>query len=273
MPQIQFNLSTYANEERGMRFWGPQDAIKTLAITVATSRQISTIDPPHMNSSYKLDFIAPGLRCLTHDSDFLKNSTTDFTFYQGVWNYIAWVPNEDLKGPLSPDLTPESQLKSLSFNVDDNSTDVAKLFIYVPADKVFECHLYNVSYTVLFDFEQGAQTLTSLSERLLNPVVYTDMHSLITMDQYIDYRPWAYFAISSAFNQLLIGTISDSSAGGEQTAGTSILNTALGDDGLILSVTGHGLPVTEDVRRLGALQIEELFRNITFSLFSMTPYL
>ncbi|KAF9771459.1 hypothetical protein IL306_010902 [Fusarium sp. DS 682] len=183
--------------------------------------------------------------------------------------------------------------KASTFDRTD-TTKYAKLYVVVPdkpisehyimANKTIECQLYNTSFAINFTFNNGKQDISYKTKRL-NGVSYVDagLSSKGSKDTSRFHASVAYLSLMDALGRLLLGSLQISHYGVMSPIQTQIMSSVLMDSKELQIVqemnaqqysTGD-LPKAESV--IGNISIadalEQLFTNVTISLFSNSKFL
>lgn len=214
-------------------FDGPRSILTRLSTASASIGEILPITPPFEDSSYSLNFSAPYVKCSPANSTveslldgFLKemNSSWERNELDFVDAYYAMVPSHDpnidntttllyedtyftaLDQPRLQEqpmnATNELWMKFHRYDTSHDGglmTDPARRPMVIPTYAV--CNLWNASYGVDFSFADGAQTVTELSIKLLNPVDYP----ISDPKRHSDLVQLAYSAMFTVITDQLVG--------------------------------------------------------------------
>lgn len=282
-------------------FGGSMDDLSTLARVVALQGTINPIQPPTLNSSYNLPFFGPALSCNPTSPDIIKDFDVIFGCNFSIpdrntsqpcgfgYDYLAWVPNmvqrvylstSDQNGGLNfqPRYDGSYYGMTTAGGYRDEPTMVY-IGIYGRPWTMLNCSLYNASYIVDFSFQSGGQKLQVVNRELLNGLpfvnlVYDKMNANLTEYGYppqweiipeANFVAVNYQAIMDSFGQIIVGGINHAISrvnGGQSILSTLILSTKLKD----CPELGGNSSLTL------AAAAEQLFENITLSLFSRSDY-
>ncbi|KAM3068328.1 hypothetical protein ACMFMG_009466 [Clarireedia jacksonii] len=297
IPTINYNTSHNARWALNTLNIQPSYRTQRIAQSVASQGSILSMTAPYPNCSYIVEFYGPSLSCgsqETMDSYILANALNQITFRTDIC-YVAWVPernfyygNETLASwtltGLNKTLNPVCGSNSSGF-YDQLSNDRMRLFIYTRGctPKISECGLYNTSYTVNFTFSNSEQKIRVVNKTLLNGVERTTNLST-DLDLYLqnDAISKPYISLMISLNQLLLG-FSSMTNGEVVSSTTQMPSTVLSETSELQSIMRRTANVSNDlVSTSGPLTIanmtmiaavEELFLNMTLSLFSDSYFL
>lgn len=285
---------------------GSSDDLTQLAFGVALQGDIATITPPALNLSYTSNFYAPSIQCSQANTSMIAgfdqrfgcelydqslNSTNRCGFN---YTYIAWVPIEfsrvDLdasEGSGTIDFTPNYDGSGYGLTTSGAYQDEpTSLYIATVNDdddmwSLLNCSLYNSSYTVAFNYSDGNQTLKS-SHTPLNSLPFINLVSETMLANISGYPPAgslayeaphnssSFQAVMDSFGQIMVGGIMyaiSRTGGGDNIMATSILKTRLRQC-LTTQSQDQDLNACPSLARAA----EELFQNITLSLFSKNNF-
>ncbi|KAF3935850.1 hypothetical protein ABW19_dt0202721 [Dactylella cylindrospora] len=140
---------------------------------------------------------------------------------------------------------------------------------------VSECRLYNSSYYIEFTFQDGQQTLRLLNDTIVNEV--TAVERRVSGTGLISSNIWGYQAVMHSLGYLICGWLETPSAGGILDGPSKVLSTILADSAEFDSYRSSiGVPTigpTNNGNRTFIYGVEDLVRNITFSMFSQSQLL
>lgn len=273
-------------------FLQASDDVIRLALASATSGSILSMVPPQFNSTYTITFPGPALKCTQGTLHDLKaigtiianDSQRDPTV---TFNYMAWTPGQGMINQTYPSLQMPGLAQtdfSEPIQSDEEESSPApgySVYIYAPmwgnsenGPFLIQCTLYNVSYSVNFIFESGSQNLHIQpgpkadliplgAPRIYAPATYGSNPDVARYNETISYLSLMY-----AFGTLVTGSIGTSIEVGTQIIQSTMLMSTL----LSQRLTGAVANPTPDNATVRAA-FEELFQNITFSLFSSSQYL
>jgi hypothetical protein len=272
---------------RGNFFGGSQPAVQRVANQVALGNQELQFYAPesHVNASYQLTFYGPTLQCPYANQTWYDNAQTAANSPQfGPW-YAGLTP---WNGSLLKNLTEFNYEWRGVFEVpfgnddlattDEYSTTAASLILATWNDTgdttgfttlaVYECGLYNASYTVEFKFINGLSSYSIQDKYTINPVNYSQIDTSLNGDP-----ARSYMSLMDALGIILVGSVQTY----EQSIDvmhTTILDTPLVrakdfPQDLEFYKLGEGAAIN---KTLGTL-VEELMTNLTMSYFSLPDYL
>ena len=239
---------------------------------------------------------APALTCekaLTNDSRALNAAYTNYTNDSGGAgiNFIAWVPTSDDAGICSnSSMSVPSDFTSstLPATIDGCYGDSEKLNIFIPyltynkaGDSegfnsiLLNCSLRNASYTVDFDFRDGAQRLKVQDREVLNGVVGLDGYAeqLASKSQKEVTRAntlLSYISVMDAFGRLMVGSVTTYHYGSVTPSYTLVLSTGL--QSMIPNNQFSSAAQLTATNATFAQAVENLFENITLSLLSSNDF-
>ena len=252
-------------------FSNPSDLIRRQVSSVGITGSVSNIAPPVSNSSYHLTYYAPAIDC-SHANDTVFKEIS--AVYNGSINnnfYTSFVPTSrtNITGMLNN-----------TNNLDTLSKDHARIFFIVSFTKnltVIECGLFNASYVVLFNFSSFSQSAVIQNRTLLHEVWGDTYDAAATSKDFkVTNILFNYLGIMSAFGELLVGSIGFGASGGIRRTLTSFtLTSLLGAQDVKpmwdrSSITSYS-PIAQNYTLAEGL--EDLFTNITLSLFSSSQFL
>src|SRR6201996_1985310 len=284
VPSLDFqnNADMYGSVSQGSglgEFDRASDEVIRVALASATSGTILPMSPPALNSSYAYIFYGPALRCeKANDTEFqfFNNLAKNYSSSNGALTlaYFSWVPsniensNNDIPSFNQTDFTFPIDISS-STNGSQVNIFLACTYNQGPSTEfsckspvLLNCALRNVSYTVNFAFESGQQTMSIDSVGAGDPVNQWDNYFAETTVRSITNKTLSYLSVMFAFNNIITGSISfvDST------------NAWLVTSTMIQSTSLTPLLASPNNETLGSA-LEDLFQNITFSLFSSNRFL
>ena len=262
----------------------PTSDLFRLSLASASSSSILPITPPQPNCSYVLDFFAPAISCYPAPDSAaksFKNQLSNYTGDEMFINYFSWTPDSEhlsIDTPI-PFNTTVFEPYDYEYGLDrppmlfvwagpDNAT-------YLHTGALIGCTLQNVSYTVNFRFEATQQILDvkrgdNLVELIPARIMDLESGSFTETAETAIIAEWnstiPYQSIMWAFGEIMTGAVSialTDPAGGAAATPTSTLVQSTGLYPLLYSADNATL----------AGAIEEMFQNITFSLFSNQEFL
>jgi hypothetical protein len=290
------------NQIEKQYFGGSLDSLSQLALGTAIQGEIQSIQPPATNSSYTLHFFGPSLRCQAISAAIIRDFDTvfgcNFTDINGnnscgfAYTYLAWVPDFDSRVPVGAsngvlNFVPEYDGSGYGLTTTGGyGSEPATVYVGTTQDSetwsVLNCSLYNASYTVGFEFQNGNQTLSS-SAQLHNGLPFVNLAQTTmlanltgeppagTVTPNANVNAVSYQAVMDSFGQIMVGGIYhavDIDGGGTNVDATHIMSTNL-QNCAELSSSGGDNSSTSTLARVA----EQLFENITLSLFSQSAYM
>lgn len=258
---------------------------------------------PYANCSYDLQFYGPSLSCGSATSTnttriaetiYLSSPTDPKVFV----SFVPMIAANDNETDTALDGLRET-LKGGSTGVQGStydyvSNDHGRVYFVIndrlganiggPANKTIECGLYNTSYNVDFAFSNGQPNLSIVNAKRLNGVAsdatLAMCNSGTTSSEAPVCSPEAatYIALLHAFGEQLLGYLQQSHYGHVASVQTQVAKTVFMDTRELYGAQyymNHGKQA--DTRPADAMGIaealEEVFTNVTLSLFSSTSYL
>jgi hypothetical protein len=283
---FQYHAASYGTAPFLDAFASASDDLIRLAFASATLGSILSMAAPQPNSSYTTTFDGPTLQCFqgkTNDLIAMNKAASDYINNSGGIgvDYLAWVPQSRANYSYEPLRAPLFQETDFSSPVqDDPSIPGMNIFIFRPNENVYDstgyliqCGLYNVSYTTEFTFESGLQHLqiepAEKSEQIIHSAQYYSFYGNQNITNSVMFnRSISYESLMYAFGVILTGSVSISNQ-----VGSLIVHSTLLQQTLIASRLSAALldptPTNATIRSA----FEELFQNITFSMFSSNKYL
>ena len=246
VPQLSFDLPDipyYISYVDGVVLVESQQLSKA-SFATATAANILAIKPEFSNQTYSLNFFGPALKCET-----AKRS--DLPFEAMGISFIAWTGEYATDPNLAWENYAFSPIDNGDMDGSTNSIGNNTLWIasavgiaYDPGFNITKCQLYNASYDVEFRFQNYEQTLFINQSTYIDPVWVSPLNNNSNI-----IKSWK--GIVSALGSLLVGT-----------------------DNYRLH-TSHYYMLNIDFMRAETTVsgVEELFRNITLSLFSLPSFL
>ncbi|EXJ86860.1 hypothetical protein A1O3_03814 [Capronia epimyces CBS 606.96] len=298
LPLLDFTKQTFAavanyvSPDIGFSvcFEGGSTGLDQLAQEGAVRGQILSRTAPAPNSSYSLQFFGPSIRCQptadtvmsSFDAVFGCNLTvTNYTdnFCGFNYSYLAWTPDPTVRVPFD---TGSVTNDSLDFRHDQSTcTDLSSIggfaqepvMIYIGTFtdtgnwSVLNCSLYNASYTTKVDYQESVETISTTTQPLnglpLLPVEHhAESYSDLTEAERVG---MSYQAVMESFGKIMVGGIwySGDAPWEVEVDATSVLLTSLKN---CMELGGN------DSMTSLAQATEQLFENITISLFSKPDY-
>ena len=246
--------------------------------------------------------------CLAYSNDlffFESDETTTFA-------YVAWTPKNNSLFPFPSSNRTDGRvtLPSFSATTSQNGTlstylgsfhdSPATLFLAIRPNAgmqplfVSNCSLWNVSYNVNFTFENNIQSTKIMDVRALNTIpAVSNFGDVTLLDQHSNAHA-NYQAIMEIFGEVMVGVITlnfesyyaslvgldpNATYEGSSILGTDIMSTDLAMSDELGTLSKHlDLPTYSSnvsMTTNGPLNrlIEELFQNVTLSLFSNDRFL
>ncbi|TGO86393.1 hypothetical protein BPOR_0307g00020 [Botrytis porri] len=220
----RFTYSAPVNVTDGVQhalFLGPRTIITRLSTATATQGEILPINAPFSNATYDVQFYGPIVKCNEADSttatiiqnlrdESVANITGSVTEVSNY--YYAFVPNlgnYDNSSLTNHGVTviPQARLQQPQ----NASNQLWMAYSRYHQSKSFEtenhytvCTLYNASYNININFEEGTQTVTSQSLSVLNSVPYPDVNTPLSKSLMVQH---AYSAYMRAIADLMVGTM------------------------------------------------------------------
>ena len=276
-------------------FLGSTNRLAQLALGTAIAGEIPSRRAPAVNSSYTMQFFAPSIQCEEAPTAVLSGFDSVFgcNIVRGAYldcvadyQYLAWTPAADRRVPFTN--LSVTTAYGLDFTHDHDGTscgvlgtsggfgsDPTTLYIGSHSQEsagwsLLSCSLYNTSYVTSIEYKESVEAITATRQvrnslPYLESNAYTFNESGLPLSRAQMVR-MNYQAVMDAFGKIMVGGIWDivaASGPGTQIAATSILDTNLGS-----FVNYHDGNST----MLLARAVEQLFENITLSLFSSPEY-
>ncbi|THV45419.1 hypothetical protein BGAL_0491g00010 [Botrytis galanthina] len=220
----RFTYSAPVNVTDGVQnelFLGPRTIITRLSTATATQGEILSINAPFSNATYDVQFYGPIVKCNEADSatatiiqDLRDESVANITgSVTEVSNYYyAFVPDLGNYGNSSlPNhgvtVIPQARLQQPQ----NASNQLWMGYSRYTRSKSFQtenhytvCTLYNASYNININFEEGIQTVASKSLSVLNSVPYPDVNTPLSNSLMVQH---AYSAYMWSIADLMVGTM------------------------------------------------------------------
>lgn len=284
VPSLDFqnNADMYGSVLQGAgtgSFDRATDEAIRVALGSATSGTILPMSPPALNSSYTYEFYGPALRCeKANDTEFqfFDNLAQNYSSSSGgkALTYFSWVPSNIDN---SNNNIPSFNQSDFSLPIDiSSSTNGSQVNVFLActynqdvstvssckSPVLLYCTLRNVSYTVNFAFESGQQTMSIDSAGNGDPVNQWNSYFAETTVRSITNKTLSYLSVMFAFNSIITGSIDY----GDSVAAWAVQST------MIQSTNLAPLLASPNNETIGSA-LEDLFQNITFSLFSSNRFL
>lgn len=279
-----------------LKYTGPQYNLDSIVQRVASSGRILDISPlvPEPNSSHVLTYAAPALRCSPAAPSVLSQLTKQLGCVPGGLQYnashcdaaadtmpiyLAWTPSSSSTQP--PNFTTAGPTRMSSYGLQPLS-----FFMSWAADDytILNCSIWKANYTTTFAYTNGQQSVRTNTidirpgpKSLPWDTLYaTPVGSLATQEDL------NIMAMMDSVGKLMLGSVGlfKSSVSLWAYSNTSVLATSLLWSTELSQVgeaytnyTLGSLPAVSQVRNSTVQQaVEELFENITVSLFSDSRY-
>jgi hypothetical protein len=295
--QLQWNVASYAitdlyNADGG--YTSPTTEVSRIAVAAATSGQVLQISTGYQNVSYTLEFLGPAVKCAMNNTlseDVYKAWCRLYNLGIPEWptSFVSWVPSDTVHGAPWYDFSSTQNLEVPYDTVDTTSVPSGglppgvplpppiRLMVATPHNStsyrldVHECILYNASYRVNFDFQYPKQTVQVQRLEFAEAIVGNDSADVSASPgsyytpEYSE-RRLSYKAIMDAFGSILVGTAISLHYTGptQEVGGTNYTGLAQAIGGTRYAQTKVDWNQADNTRRT----LEELFQNITLSMFS-----
>ena len=311
LPLPDFTKSTFAKIDFTMSFGltqlfcfrGSSDELAQLALGTAVQGEITSKKAPAPNSSYSLQFYGPSIRCeqtptamlrgfdAVFGCDFAADSSTNYTeSCIAQYRYLAWTPTDIARIPFQSMIgdTYDLDFRHVSGGGCAQLATAGGLAnytgepttIYIATSNfgshlswsLLNCSLYNASYTTKIDYEEGIETISTKTRALNNlPFLGAEepQHPIQVANPPVPEATKVrmnYQAVMDTFGKILVGGIYDIMAMYEP--GTIIYSTSILSTNLRNCAELGGNDSTVSLARAA----EQLFENITLSLFSKSDY-
>lgn len=243
-------------------------AINRLMTATSSSISILPFDAPYPNSSYTLNFSGPAIKC-----ENLSTATLNTAIDLGEANSLqdAWdqIMNDKISGNPDPIWTPFLYTAATE---NGSVTILNNFFINIggPYGQNYSCHLWNTSFTVLFQFNDGIQSISDLTLNYVAP------KSVPGGDVDVSYAPGdiAYFSIFNALSNLVVAQLRVDVTDTFYYGNSNIVSTGIVACPDFLHTSSGLWPLARTVSpwmcRSGSVvgAIEDLSQNLTLSLLS-----
>ncbi|KAF4334983.1 hypothetical protein FBEOM_11180 [Fusarium beomiforme] len=291
----------------GVGYNAPSSYVSRVLLSVSSLGSILTIPAPSPNSSYHVDFYGPTISCSTPSNatyaNLLAETVKNSTCCGNTVGYVGFAPafytqekSEEYYAVLGLTSALNDSLVSKASSYDrTGKANSAKFYVIVPdrplsnyyimVNKSVECQLYNSSFAINFTFSNGQQDISYKTERL-NGVSYlnTGISQRGSKDTTQLHASVAYISLMDALGKLLLGSLQISHYGFINPVQTQIMSSVLMDAKEMQIVqqmnaqqysADGGLQKAESV--IGNISmadaLEQLFTNVTISLFSNSKFL
>jgi hypothetical protein len=288
VPTLDFRSLNFGNSN-GLDddFLSASDDLVRIGLTSAISGSVLAMQPPQPNSTYTTTFHGPALQCHQGSSSDLTaiNAIINVPELRNILEYMAWAPgqgvgiynytyaplqmpglsNADFSSPIQNDAGANLSYPDLGYNV----------YIYspmTPSAFLIRCALYNVTYTVNFSFSGGSQTFH---------IQTSPKEDLIPLGAAFDYGPYNGLNLPQKYNEVIsylsvmysFGSIVTGSVTSLAQTGTPIVQSTIIQSTQLAPYASPTIPDATPDNATVRAAFEELFQNITFSLFSSNNYL
>lgn len=270
----------------------PKSQLMGLALTSANQRSIVAPQPPSANSSWSTQLFGPAIECTAasleetfyfNKSLFEAYPDTTFSWAGSNFNmqllYNAWIPSGAVGLSLPVNLTWPRWYKdysistrptSVSWDPDANPIDAAHsltTYVYLPSQYeesemvLLICRMRNATYEVNFT---SVDNNPSVALKQVTYREYLGVMSLVMSCDNPDYHNQSYNAMMWAFNNIMLGSETKwANLSDHITFSTMVDGTAIKD-----YITGK----KNTTRAAVKATIEEMFQNMTMSLFSSPDF-
>ncbi|KAF2170478.1 hypothetical protein M409DRAFT_51517 [Zasmidium cellare ATCC 36951] len=226
---------------------------------------------------------------------------------QSVWNYLSWAPNSTAKVPFD-----NGSFSGGSLPINDGSpssflgnyeSSPANLFVAVPGNlsegwKVLNCSLFNATYNVNFTFQEDAQMVKVLDVNITNPILPLFSNDRRRSNVNISQTDFIRFNAQSLMDSLgclMVGSVAtaDSTFSSEHatdgsmgvadafttemypiyTSSCDAQTTGYCSGSQSVTSSTEASPTSKWYQRPLADAMEDLFQNMTLSLFSRSEFL
>ncbi|QPC71977.1 hypothetical protein HYE68_002729 [Fusarium pseudograminearum] len=304
---IDYDRSLWLGSLRDGRSVSHIPHISRLLLPVATLGSILNIAAPFPNSSYSVDFYGPSISCETPNNRTFTESISkiiaDHSNKEGNVTYVGFVPSFPLpstpfQNPTNNKTREEYAIEGLrivlngtlvdrALTVDTTASHTnrrpgetipAAFYVLTPNEvggqvkNMIKCDLYNSSYSINFTFDNGLQHIKYKTEKL-NEVSVLDSRECRFGEQLHGCNPvTAYLLLMNAMGGLLVG-VKRHFMNNVYTA----QRTMIGSTTLIESPDMHSFHHEKPKSPIKNMSMdetmEELFTNLTISLFSNPEFL
>lgn len=267
---------TWANLEGVGRVDSSSAAINRLMAATASSISTLPFDAPYPNSSYTLDFYGPAIKC-----ENLSTAALDTAIDLGKASSLqeAWdkTMNASVTNSVSPLANP------WFYTASTNSSTLhmySHLFVNTggPSGQNYSCHMWNTSYSVLFEFKDGVESSSIRALDYISPKnIQAQGIPAFAGAVDPDYAPGevAYWSMFDALSRLVAVQLGVGSTGSMLNADSDIFKTGIvacpeiADDDMV-KYTSLAKLVSPWMCRRGSVvgAIEDLSHNLTLSLLS-----
>ncbi|KAK8209880.1 hypothetical protein IWZ01DRAFT_332530 [Phyllosticta capitalensis] len=229
-------------------------AVNRILAATSSSMSILPFAAPFPNSSYTINFYGPAMKC-----DNLSTASADG---------IDLGDAKSLQDAFNQTLAPSYWDMSYYFADSTETLKTTHLFVYVqdsPAQK-YSCHLWNASYEVLFQFNDGVQSTRIKNLTYISPTNY----QRLLMSEYAS-GTLSYWSMFDAMNEVLSSRFGVGSTDDFYFTDSTILQTGVAACPPLLDYKYYMGPYYSSwMCRNGSVDkaIEDLSHNFTLSLLS-----
>ena len=289
VPTLNFQANFGTTVAISNDFNAANSDVVRVGLASATSGSILTMQPPEPNSSYVTTFHGPALQCSPMNSSDLTaiNTIVNVRELRNILEYMAWAPGQgdptinytyaplQMPGQTNAEFSPPIQANGPSYP--DPGYNV---YVYSPQffqAYLIRCALYNVTYTVNFTFSAGSQDLHIQKgpEKELIPLgavaalTPTPQEEKLNLTQKYN-EAIAYLSIMYSFGSIVTGSVTSSAQTGIPIVQSTIIQST--NLATYIQQTIPSELISNDNSSV-CTAFEELFQNITFSMFSLNNYL
>lgn len=247
----------------------PNRDISRVVLATSVTGTVLSFSGPAPNSSYTLEYIAPALQCTK-----ANNTISELISSKSSYHFVSWVP---WSGIIADDFYRIANMGMSNTTrptyLDQRSKDHARIFAGGKKIAV-ECGLFNASYKVGFEFSTGVPYM-QVHERTLLQGIWNDPIEPARRKPYPT-QLFNYLAIMEAFGEMMTGTIMSSvtAAATPYYSKFPMTVVALANDLQYPGQEAQGISALGRGRNFTLAEgLEELFHNITFSLFASPQFL
>jgi hypothetical protein len=301
IPSIDYDKSFWFGEWYDTNRISHSAHISRLLLPVATMGSILNIPAPFPNSSYAVNLYGPSISCDTPKNRTFTDKVSEviarYSKLDGNITYVGFVPT------CRPETTTTEgcAIRGLDKALDDSLVDTAPtldstaediyysgssqvspatFYVVTPdgqgeqAKNTVKCELYNSSYSINFTFDNGLQDIKYDIEKL-NGVSILDAGMCREGKQFHHCNPGtAYLSLMNAMGDLLLGATWRSPW---VTNINAAQRTRIGSTTLVESPDMHHLYREKPKSPIKYMSmgdtLEELFANVTISIFSDVQFL
>ncbi|EYB28031.1 hypothetical protein FG05_35257 [Fusarium graminearum] len=292
IPTIDYDRSPWFDSSRYAGTTSRVSRIYRLLLPVATLGSILNIAAPFPNSSYSVDFYGPSISCETPKNrtftDSLSKVVAHYSKIVGNISYVGFVPS--FPYPYGPLLNPDARTwevhaieglhRALNRTLYDDAPTLDETYehgdrksdkalsaaFYVltakkegrQAENTVKCELYNSSYSINFTFDNGLQNIKYKTERV-NGVSVLDVEE-------------SYLLLMDTIGDLLVGATWDAGNNVTGVQRTMAVITSVYESLHMHSFHQEKPKSATRYMSMGET-LEELFTNLTISLFSNSEFL